>query len=98
MIDVVVNGERHPGVGPINRTGGGVDEVPYMMMTASFEDIHESDEIALHIGIGIFERIADARLSGEVDDDLGLLLREKRFHGLSVGDVRPDETESAVLL
>jgi hypothetical protein len=48
--------------------------------------------------MGIFERITDTRLSGKVDDDLGTLLCEQRCYGLSVGDVRPDEMESAVLL
>ena len=54
-------------------------------MTAALEDIQEADEVALHVRVGVFERIADTRLGGQVDDDLEPFVREKRFHGFPVG-------------
>ena len=57
------------------------------VIPAGFEDIIESDEVALDIGIGVGDAIAYACLSCEVDDDLGLVLLEDLVDSVAVGDV-----------
>jgi hypothetical protein len=93
MVHIVVDRKGHPGVRSVDRSGGGEVEVLKLVMTAALEDIQEAGEVALHIRVGVFERIADARLGGQVDDDLEPFVREKRFHGFPVGQIHPDETE-----
>ena len=98
VVHVVVDGKGHPGIGPVDRTGGGEDEMLHLLAAAPLEDIQESDEVALHVGVGVFERVADARLGGEVDDDLGPLAFKKRLHGRLIGEVGPDEAEVSAVL
>jgi hypothetical protein len=62
-------------------------------VAAAFEDVHEADEVAVHIGVRILQRIAHAGLGGQVDDAVELLGGEERFHAGAVGDVQFHEAE-----
>ena len=50
------------------------------VMTASLQDMQEADEIRVDVAVRIFERVAHARLGGQIDDPLGLVLGEKTFN------------------
>ena len=58
---------------------------------AGFEDVVESDEIALDIGVRVRDGIADSGLGGEVHDDGEVVLLEQAVDGRLVGEVRFDE-------
>ena len=45
MIDVVVDAERHPGVGSVNRAGRSINQMLDPMMTAALQDMQEADQV-----------------------------------------------------
>lgn len=44
--------------------------MPHGPAAAAFQKIDKAQDIALHIGVGIFQRVAHSRLSRQIDDDL----------------------------
>ena len=68
------------------------------LAAAALEDVQESGDIALHVGMRVDQRVAYPGLSGEMDDDVGLLLCEDVFHGITVGHVQLDELVSALAI
>ena len=58
----------------------------HFMVAARLEDVVESDEVALDIGVGIGDAVAHACLGGEVDDYCYLVFGEDCLHGCLVGD------------
>ena len=73
VIDVLVDGERHPRVGAVHRAGRGVDEMRDAVVPASLEDVRGADHVAVDVGEWILDRIAHAGLGAEVDHALELL-------------------------
>ena len=55
MIDIVVYRKWHAFVGTVNRTGRSVDQVFYIIMAAAFQNIQESNNIAINIGVWVFD-------------------------------------------
>ena len=83
MIHIVMHRKRHLGIGAIHRTGRGVDQMLDRVMTAGFQDIHEADQVGIHVGMGILQRIAHPGLRRQIDHPLGLVL------GKNLGQRRP---------
>ena len=67
------------------------------MVPAGFEDVVEADEVALDVGIGVDDAVADTGLCSEVDDDLGCVCREYVLYLCLVGDVAFDKGELSLL-
>ena len=63
----------------------------HFVVAAGLEDVVESDEVALDIGVGIGDAVAHACLGGEVDDYCYLVFGEDCLHGCLVGDGGVDE-------
>ncbi len=53
VVHVVMDGERHMGVPPIDRTGRGIDQMLDIAVPAAFENIHESFDVAFGVGMRI---------------------------------------------
>ena len=62
-------------------------------MAAGFEDVVETDEVALDVGIGVGDAVADAGLGGEVHHNLRMIFGEDAVDEGAVGDVSADEGE-----
>ena len=60
-------------------------------MTAGFQNVVESDEVALDVGVRVRDGIADAGLGGEVHDDGEVVLFEQAVDGRLVGEVCLDK-------
>ncbi len=60
-------------------------------VSAGFQNVVESDEVALDVGVGVRDGITDASLGGEVHDDGEVVLLEQAVDGGLVGEVRLDE-------
>lgn len=56
-------------------------------VSAGFQDVVESDEVALDVGVGVRDGIADASLGGEVHDNGEVVLLEQAVDGGLVGEV-----------
>ena len=65
-------------------------------VAARLEDVVESDEVALHVGAGVDNRVAHARLGGEVDHDFRPELSEKAVDKGFIGYIALDEAPAAV--
>lgn len=63
----------------------------HLVVSARLEDVVESDEVALDIGVGIGDAIAYACLGGEVDHYCYLVFGEDCLHDGLVGDGGVDE-------
>src|SRR5260370_1147890 len=68
------------------------------VVPAPLEDVQETENVAVGVGVGVLQRVADACLRREVDDLMRTQLGEERAHAVDVGDVDAAETEPAVLL
>ena len=66
----------------------------HTMMAASLQDVHETHQIRIHVGVGILNGIPHPGLRGQVDDSLGLFLCEESLHAGAVGQVELVETET----
>jgi hypothetical protein len=68
--------------------------MPDPMMPARFQDIDESFDVARHIGLRIDQRVADARLRRQVDDDLELLAGVQLAEPGAIGQIHAHEAKS----
>ena len=91
IVDFVVGGVRNLLVAAVHAGGARVHEVLDFKVSACFQDVVESDEVALDVGIRVRDGIADAGLGGEVHDDGEVVLLEQAVDGGLVGEVRFDE-------
>ena len=66
---------------------------------AQFENHHVADEIGPDVGEGMVDRVAHARLSGEMHHVVNVRVCSQRLvHGLSLGDVELEKGEGRVAL
>lgn len=95
VIDFVVGGVRDLLIAAVHAGGARVHEVLNLAFfgapAASFQDVVESDEVALDVGIRVRDGIANACLGGEVHDDGKVVFLEQAVDGGLVGEVRFDE-------
>ena len=94
MVDVLVHREGHGGVGAVDAAAARVREVLHALVAAGLEHVGEADEVALDVGVRVGERVADARLGGQVDDALGA--GGGRVDGGRVGEVFADVAVAGV--
>ena len=66
------------------------------VVAAAFEQVGEADDVGLHVGVRILQRVAHAGLRGEVDDGVEVALLEQVLHHHAVGDVVLEEAEVGV--
>src|SRR6266508_2797686 len=97
-VHVVGDGERNLGVSAVDGARGRVDEVPDRMMPAAFEDAEERGDVRVDVRVRVLERVADARLRGEVDDGVGAGGREQPLCSGAVGEIDLLEREAALRL
>ena len=96
VIDLVVGGIRNLLVADllvaaVHAGGARVHEVFDLIVATCFQDVVESDEVTLDVGIWVRDGIADTGLGGEVHDDGKVVLFEQAVDGSLVGEVRFDE-------
>jgi hypothetical protein len=48
-----------------------------MIMAAALQDVHKANQVAINIGMGIYQRIANACLSSQMNDIFKFFLLEK---------------------
>ena len=71
--------------------GRGIDQMFHFVVAAGLEDVVETDEVALDVGVGIGDAVAHACLGGEVNHYRYLVFGEDCLHGCLVGDGGVDE-------
>ena len=64
------------------------------LMAGEFQNVQLADNVALDIGVGVFQAVADAGLRGQVHDPVDIGPAGKRFgHGLAIADINLGEGE-----
>jgi hypothetical protein len=96
VVHAVVLGERHLGVAAVHAGAARIHQVLDLAVATAFQDVHEADQVALHIGLGIDQRVAHAGLGGQVDDLVELLFGKELLHAFVVRHVHFHETEVLV--
>ena len=94
MIDAVVCGKRQPGVAAVDGARRGVDEVLRPRVAAPLQNVGEADQIAVHIRLGIDQRVANAGLGGQMNHNRRSIGREQLRHRWPLGKAEFDETKS----
>ena len=67
------------------------------VMSTTFEDIHESDNVAVNVGVWIFKRVSHPGLSCKIDDDIEFVLRKQLSQRFTVFQIKTCEGEIRIL-
>src|SRR5262245_60879625 len=62
--------------------------------TTAFEHVAESHNIGVDVLLGMVDRISDASLRSEMDDDLKAIRREQSRHRVAIDDVEAFERKA----
>lgn len=89
VINPVVFGERHVAIVAVHRTRRCKYEVFAAVVTRALENVQESSDVGIDIGLGVFEGVAHPRLSGEVYKPLWAFHLDQIVHRLRVTDIDP---------
>lgn len=95
-VDAVLLRERHLLVAAVYRAGAGVDEVIDRVVAAGLEHVEETNEVALQVGARVLDGVADARLGGEVHNDVEAVQCEQALDEGGIAQVAAHEGEAAV--
>ena len=88
---VVVRGERGFLLVAVDGGGGGVEEMPYRVVAAGLQDVEKSGDVAVDVGFGVGDGVADAGLGGQIHHNVGLVLCKQRVHHIGVRQITLDE-------
>ena len=67
------------------------------MVSATFQNVQIADQVGVGIGMRIFQRVANASLSGQMDHAVKLLFCEQLCDALAIGKIDFMETEKGGL-
>ena len=70
--------------------------MPAPIVPASFQDVGEPDEVGIHIGMGVNERMPHAGLSPEMDDMGEAVFGKQARHALAIGQIQPGKPKVGV--
>ena len=91
VVYLVVCRIGHLLIAAIDGRGRGIDQMFHFVVAARLEDVVEPYEVALDIGVGIGDAVANTCLGGEVDHYCYLVFGEDCLHGCLIGDGGVDE-------
>ena len=89
VVHAVVGAEGHLLVAAIHATAAGINQMLHGMVSARLQDVVKAYDVALDVSVGVFDGVAHARLCGQVDHHIRLILGEELLHRGPVGNVAP---------
>ena len=93
MVHVVVHGKRLRSVQPVDGTAGGVCQVRGPGMAATFEEVGEPHQIALHVRVRVRDGVAHTGLRRQIHHPVEGMRCEQRLQGRSILKRTPYESE-----
>ena len=72
--------------------------MPDRIVSHALEQVEESHDVAVNVGIGVFDRIAYPGLCRQIDDGIEFFSSEQVLQGLSVFEVHLDEPVSGITI
>ena len=97
VVYLVVFAVRYFAVKTVYGTGRSEHQVLDLVVAASFQNVQESDQVALQVGVGVRDRVTYACLGGEVHDFVELFFGEELVEGFLVVDTHFDKAAVLVL-
>ncbi len=80
VVHLLIGTERQLLAHAVDRAGGGVDQMPDVVLAAPLQHRQHAGEVALAVGKGVFQRVAHPRLGTQVDHPLELPLGKQGGH------------------
>ena len=97
IVDLVVFAVGHLAVEAVHGAGRGEHQVLDLVMAAGFQDVQESDQVALQVGVRVRDGVAHAGLGGEVRDLVEFFFGEKLVEAILVFEGHFHESAVPVL-
>ena len=72
--------------------------MPDRIVSHALEQVEESYDVAVDVGIGVFDRIAYSGLCRQIDDGIEFFSSEQVLQGLSVFEVHLEEPVSGITI
>lgn len=91
VIHLVLGRVGHLLVGSVNAGRGRIHQMLHGVVAAGFQDVIEADEIALDVGIGVGDGVANASLGRQIHYNFRVKFGENVVNGIPVGDVTLNE-------
>ena len=91
VVHSIVRTEWHFLVAAIDARTAGVDQMLHRVVTASFENVVETNHVGLDVRVGVLNAIAYSRLRGKVDNNIKVALGKKIINKSFIGNVAFDE-------
>ena len=66
----------------------------HLVVATRFQNVHEPDHVALHVGVRIRDGIADTRLRSKVNDLVEFLFGKKFVNRSLIGDIHADKART----
>ena len=66
------------------------------VVTACFKDIDETHQVGRNVGLGVFQRISNSGLGGQINYPIGLMLRESSRKTVTVFNIKAQVDEALV--
>ena len=86
MVHLVGSGIRDFGIAAIDRRTAGIDQMGHLVVTAGFEQVIETHDVAFDVGVGIGDAIAHAGLGSQIDNDVRTMVGKNLVNYDLVGD------------
>ncbi len=87
MVNVVMDGEGHNSVGTVDAGTTGIDQMLHAGVTTAFEDMGETDDVAVNIGERALEGVSCAGLGGKVHHPVRVMRGKTCLYPLAVGEI-----------
>ena len=91
IVHLIIGGIGYFLVATIDRGTAGIDQMCYLMVTADFQYVVETDEVALDIAAGVSNTVTYTCLCSEVDYYIYLVFGENVLNECFVGDAAFEE-------
>ena len=87
MVHVVMHRERHRRIRAIDAGTRGINEVLHAIMSTSFKDMREAEDVAVYIGQGVVDGVPNTGLCSKIDYSYWLMISKSRINGLLVSQI-----------
>ena len=94
MVDALVLGKRQGVIRTVHRRTRRIYEMGYARMTAAFEHMTEGVDVVAQVGGRVRQRMANARLRGEMDDMRECAVAKQPGRGFRLGEVHARQREA----
>jgi len=96
VIYVIARAERHLGVVAVNAGGAGINQMPDIMVSAGFENVDKPHDVAVDIGVRIFQTVTYTGLCSQVAYVVEFSPFEKRHQLIAVLKIHSYESVARI--